>query len=269
MVTVHTTSFDLIITKLQVMNLHPEAEYLHIGSDEVYYIGMCPVCQDRMNIQRITSPDLFLQHVKHVATYVKEKHKVRPLMWDDEFRNLDEHTILRYGVGDLVDIVVWNYQPEVASHIPPAVWLKYANIFKSVWVGSAFKGANKPNSLTTNESLYLSNHYSWMNVIAEYQHKINFKGIFLTGWQRYDHFSVLCEIFPVAVPSLVSCLFYLSSAGQQPRMEKIFSTASSYLDCSPDMMFCQFPGSEIYNEVVTLTALQVTLAFLYIHFILC
>lgn len=244
----------------QVMNLHPDIEYLHIGSDEVYYIGLCPVCHDRMNRHKMENADLFLHHAKHVATYVKEKHKVQPLMWDDEFRNLEERVILRYGIGDLVEIVVWNYNPDVANHLRPNIWQKYSNIFKSVWVGSAFKGANKPNSVTVNETLYLSNHYAWMDVISEYHNKIDFKGIFLTGWQRYDHFSVLCEIFPVAVPSLVSCMFYLSSTGQQPRMEKIFSIASTYLDCGPDMMFCRFPGSQIYSEVVSLATLQVVIA---------
>lgn len=142
------------------------------------------------------------------------------------------------------------------NRIRPHVWLKYAKIFKSVWVGSAFKGANKPNSIATNETLYLTNHYSWMDVIAEYHDKIKFKGIFLTGWQRYDHFAVLCEIFPVAIPSLVSCMFYLNANGQ-PRMEKIFSMASVYLNCGSDMQFCEFPGSQIYNEVSALASLQV------------
>lgn len=91
------------------MKLHPDVMYLHIGSDEVYYIGLCAVCQDRMSRLRMDAGDLFLQHAKQVALYVKEKHKVQPLMWDDEFRNLDEKMILSHEIGDLVEIVVWNY----------------------------------------------------------------------------------------------------------------------------------------------------------------
>jgi hexosaminidase len=29
-----------------------------------------------------------------------------------------------------------------------------------------------------------------------------FRGMALTGWSRYDHFAVLCELLPVAYPTI-------------------------------------------------------------------
>lgn len=48
----------------------------------------------------------------------------------------------------------------------------------------------------------MANQISWMFVMREYKSSINFKGVVITGWQRYDHFAVLCELFPVSLPSL-------------------------------------------------------------------
>jgi hexosaminidase len=95
----------------QIMELHPDIKYLHIGSDEVYHIGVCPLCQDRMSRTNIDVSHLFLQHVKSVAKYVVDTHHVKPLMWDDEFRKLDARTIRNSGIGELVELVVWNYHP--------------------------------------------------------------------------------------------------------------------------------------------------------------
>lgn len=59
---------------------------------------------------------------------------------------------------------------------------------------------------------HLENNLKWLAVInAESSRFSNgIKGIALTGWQRYDHFAVLCELFPVGVPSLALSLSSVS-----------------------------------------------------------
>lgn len=92
----------------QVIRLHPNIKYFHIGSDEVYHIGQCPLCRNRMKKYGIDESQLFLQHAALVAKIVKDMN-VKPLMWDDEFRKLDESAIEASGLGNLVEIIVWNY----------------------------------------------------------------------------------------------------------------------------------------------------------------
>ena len=57
----------------------------------------------------------------------------------------------------------------------------------------------------------MENHHSWMDIVSLYSSQLKFKGIFITGWQRYDHFSVLCELLPIGIPSLASALAYVQS----------------------------------------------------------
>lgn len=62
----------------------------------------------------------------------------------------------------------------------------------------------------THFNTYFQNLKSWISLFANYEETVNFNGIILTGHQRYDHFAVLSELFPVAIPSLAMYLRLLS-----------------------------------------------------------
>lgn len=169
----------------QVAKLHPEAKRIHIGADEVYFIGRCNACQERMGAKLWSSSDLFIDHVSAVANFVINNLGMRPMMWDDEFRSLPEQQLVRSGIGSLVDLVVWNYKPTL--ELDREVWAKYLNVFDAIWAASAFKGATGSNQQITSISYHVENHRAWLGLIAEYQDTayINkFKGIMMTGWSR-------------------------------------------------------------------------------------
>ncbi|NXG34553.1 HEXDC Hexosaminidase, partial [Dromaius novaehollandiae] len=86
---------------------------------------------------------------------------------------------------------------------------KYAESgFESVWFASAFKGTTGPAQAWPPLSHHLRNHLSWLKVVEAMPRfpSLRLQGIVLTGWQRYDHYSVLCELLPVGIPSLAVCL---------------------------------------------------------------
>ena len=86
----------------QVMALHPRAKYLHIGCDEVFHLGVCPLCrtQDR--------DGLFLNHVSKVAQYVVDSHHVIPIIWDDMLRQLSLEAIKESKIAEIgVEPMLW------------------------------------------------------------------------------------------------------------------------------------------------------------------
>lgn len=90
-----------------------------------------------------------------------------------------------------------------------------------VWllpITRSFKGATGERQHVPDIHHHVRNQLSWLQVMQRVndQSKISpvkFFGLVLTGWARYDHFAVLCELLPVAVPSLVINLVVVSLAG--------------------------------------------------------
>ena len=91
--------------------------------------------------------------------------------------------------------------------------------------------------------------------------QLNFRGIVLTGWSRYDHFAILCELLPASIPSLILNLVICSRGAHD---EQAGEKASQILQCpsvksplsqnelmhSPEQLStasCKFPGANILS----------------------
>ncbi|XP_063078684.1 hexosaminidase D-like [Engraulis encrasicolus] len=204
-------SLELLKEMLQqVMKLHPEAKHFHIGSDQVLDLGMS---KDSKHVPHSGDKDLgklFLSHVDAVAKFMtKTWPGIKLLMWDEMLREISTDVLQESGLPKLVTPVVSNFMPELDNTAIGSWISKYqAAGCKDVWFASAFKGATAVDQMWTQFGPHLRNHLSWLNIVTA-MHKypqISLQGIMLTGWQRYDHFSVLCELLPVGMPSLGVCL---------------------------------------------------------------
>jgi len=242
----------------QVLRLHPDIDRIHIGADEVWNIGRCGACQAWMqewistssggaNASSTPSPTvsedardaLFLDHVIRLATYLGDKYpKVKLIMWDDMFRDARTEILDDSQIGKFVEPMVWKYTPSL--DFPADMWDRYARVFDTVWVGSAFKGATGPNQYVTDIAYHIENHVSWLAVVEKEAKKFKngIRGIAITGWQRYDHFSGLCELIPSALPSLALCIATILQGEFTPQ---ILSKISQLLGFGNDIPLRAFP----------------------------
>jgi hexosaminidase len=186
----------------EVLELHPDCAAVHLGGDEVWHLGK----GERSSAAGLSTSELYLRHMRAVVAAVRS---LRPssdleiLMWDDMLRSVPVE-VLRGHVDLLrcVKPVVWQYTATL--NFPPGMWQRYLEIFPSMYVATAFKGASSSCAKVPPIEHHVANHLAWTRELRE-QRVPSADGLILTGWQRFDHFAVLCELLPVGVPSLVCC----------------------------------------------------------------
>lgn len=247
----------------QVVELHPGLSTLHIGADEVYMLGEGEESKLWLASPGRTVEQLFLSHVTKVARAVKEAWPhMTIIMWDDMMRGMSLDTLKASGLVGLVQPMLWDYTPNLDVSKIVSLLEKYCSAgMADLWAASSFKGSTSVYTCVTSTQRHLDNHLQWLKVAASLSPAVNMKGIAITGWQRYDHLSVLCELIPVAIPSLAVCLQTLLhgqfSAEAQSKVTGKLGISSVEVEtmemtCVADTVF---PGRRLAELIVELNAL--------------
>lgn len=247
----HPGTARLVIEAVgQIMAVVPTS-IIHIGADEVFTLAQCQRCQAR----DLAPLQLYVEHVANVARHLKRKWGVRVLVWDDMLRHAPSH--LLHTLAGLVEPTVWAYGPDVSRMVPPYILRTYSAIFPKVWLAPAFKGATGPRAIMPDVARHAANTLAWVQVGQRMRRyaNLNVAGIVITGWSRYDHFAVLCELLPPSAPSLVLTLLTASRGFMTPAT---LHDAHILLDCPPHVMLdpardphlwaardCAFPGANM------------------------
>lgn len=181
--------------------------HMHIGCDEVYRMGECSQCRGRMR------NEIFLTHVTNVANIIRQKWpQLQVVIWDDMLRNMALSELKHSNVGSYVEPMIWVYANDIYRFIHPQLWETYSQVFSTAWAASAFKGAFGESLMIPPIQRHLENNIRWLAVIAKEGGRFakGFRGLALTGWQRYDHFATLCELLAASIPSLITSLSTVS-----------------------------------------------------------
>ena len=162
---------------------------------------------------------------------------------------------------------MWKYLEDVQKYFDPNIFPKYGRVFGKIWTATAFKGASGELATLTSIQHHYLNHLSWMDLMKDKLDNklLEFVGVALTGWSRYDHFIGLCELLPQGIPSLV---FNLQVMQYGPLSVAMKRNITLQLGCSEDVpwfgefpdelnptLTCQFPGHDLYEAILPYGAL--------------
>uniref|UniRef100_A0A8R1HMW2 beta-N-acetylhexosaminidase n=1 Tax=Caenorhabditis japonica TaxID=281687 RepID=A0A8R1HMW2_CAEJA len=243
---------------LQIRKLHPNSTRIHIGADEAYHVGEDHRCRNRMTEERIEKSQLKMNHIAQIGKFAKNAGFKTVFAWNDMFDKESEIAIRRAKIHEYIVPVIWGYREDVTEpgYFPDGLFDRIANIFDGFYVASAFKGADGQRQQFSNISRYLEVQRSYVKLMDLHQNAGEMvQGIFVTGWSRFNHFNALCELLPVAIPSLIVDLFYLnyqfSATRSWEEMKKLLSCRTNkHKGGLMDLYDCQFPGSDAFEIVM-------------------
>lgn len=138
----------------------PALTHIHIGCDEVYQLGECPRCREKVHDQ------LFLDHVYNVAAFIKKKWPdMKVIIWDDQIRQISLDLLKNSAIGKMVEPMIWVYAEDIYKFIQSQAWDKYAQVFPTAWVAGAFKGAFGETLIVPAGRRHLENTLRWLAII--------------------------------------------------------------------------------------------------------
>ena len=126
-------------------------------------------------------------------------------------------------------------------------------VFPEIWIASSYKGSSGEVTTMSYIGHHQRNQQTWLEAmyIASKNHRINFTGIAITGWSRYDHMLSLCELLPSSIPSLTYALQTIEYGRLTPQLN--ITIGETLLGCrkmplwersvEPIFLSCTFPGN--------------------------
>ncbi|RCN43815.1 hypothetical protein ANCCAN_10204 [Ancylostoma caninum] len=224
--------------------------FFHMGGDEAFQVGVCNASIIEMGRQG-SRDRLMLWHISRTAKYIKNTYSTTVLAWHDMFGHAMEFDLAAYHMTEVLEPVLWSYAEDLDLYLPKTTWLSLKP-FRRVWGSSAWKGADGPARFNSNPIHYIRNHEAWIEQMTRNYNEFDvLQGIILAGWSRYDHFAILCELAPVALPTLAMSMETILEG--RP-LQGDYPLSREALQCTPSTSMgvtygCTFPGHKAYELI--------------------
>ncbi|NWZ45658.1 HEXDC Hexosaminidase, partial [Brachypodius atriceps] len=215
----------------QVIEKHRRSTWIHIGADEVFHLGEGMDSKNWMSHNKGDVGTMYLKHIKEVLGFLTAQYwGLRVLMWDDMLRKISVGALRGEGTGTAVVAPVpgssaaptlcpaWQASPPVPAGTYPV----------GMWLLGKHEGPKAPCCCC---------HQCPLSAVPA----------------EYDHYSVLCELLPVSIPSLAICLQTLVNGGFTEEAKRKVLDVLGLESVQLEQSTCEgrgaFPGVEIYHMV--------------------
>ncbi|NXT51300.1 HEXDC Hexosaminidase, partial [Pluvianellus socialis] len=213
----------------QVIEKHRRSTWIHIGADEVFHLGEGMDSKNWMSRNKGDTGTMYLKHIKEVLGFIAAQYRgLRALMWDDMLRKISVGALR----GERMGTVLAEGDADPATAGPAALPGHRPHRLAEV------RGGGTP----TLPRAHTAPPAAAQGVMAG-----------LSPLHRYDHYSVLCELLPVGIPSLAICLQTLVNGGFTEETKRKILDALGFQSMQLEQSTCEgrgaFPGAEIYHMV--------------------
>lgn len=162
----------------EMADYHP-SPYFHIGGDETYLLGSCPLCREK--VEKEGKSKLFVDYVKAMCDIVTEMGKI-PVLWADIILKYPEAIAEMPKNAIYVD---WNYGWQIN---------RFGDMNKLYKAGATMWGA--PSIRSNPDNMYLTNwltHFNNQRDFIPYSREAGYEGIIMTSWSTSGQYSLLYE----------------------------------------------------------------------------
>ncbi|NXA94042.1 HEXDC Hexosaminidase, partial [Melanocharis versteri] len=217
----------------QVIEKHRRSTWIHIGADEVFHLGEGMDSKNWMSHNKGDVGTMFLKHIKEVLGFLTAQYwGLRVLMWDDMLRKISVGALRGEGTGRQR----WHLGQAPQQHL--------------LGVHPGRHGAQcQQEPMPCPVGMWVSGKLEEPQAPSCCWHQRPLAAL----PAEYDHYSVLCELLPVSIPSLAICLQTLVNGGfteeAKTKVLDVLGLESVQLEQSTCEGRGAFPGVEIYHMV--------------------